>query len=187
MPSLGATILTSSLPCLISQDRHSKKCLSRSDRVDFKCSRSDKSKNGRLFNVPLANASLSCSVQMSLITNLIRPPLYRKEAKPSANTLIADDEKNPNIKSNCVELHRQSEKKPIGSHSVRDLNRRCAGNVTSLSIYIKQLAQLISSSSNRSISSLFLLFAFKSSVFFMWSSLIWRTRSGRISFSSGSP
>ena len=38
-------------------------------------------------------------------------------------TLMADEEKKPSIKSNCVELHKHSEKKPMGSQSVRDLNR----------------------------------------------------------------
>ena len=85
---------------------------------------------------PLAMAFLSCSVRMSFTIRFIRPPLYRNDAKPSAKILIAEEEKNPNIKSNLVALHKQSEKKPIGSHSVRDLKWRCAGNITSFSIAI---------------------------------------------------
>ena len=54
--------------------------------------------------------------------------------------VIAEEEKKPNIKSNCVALHRQSEKKPIGSHSVRDLKWRCGGNWTSLSISNKTIS-----------------------------------------------
>lgn len=47
---------------------------------------------------------------------------------------MAEELKKPNIKSNLVLLHRHSEKKPIGSHSVPDLNLRKRGNDTSLSI-----------------------------------------------------
>ena len=39
------------------------------------------------------------------------------EAKPYDNTFIAEDEKNPSIKSKDVALHNASEKKPTGSHS----------------------------------------------------------------------
>ena len=41
-------------------------------------------------------ATLSSTDRMSLIIKRILPPLYRNAAKPSAKTLIADDEKNPN-------------------------------------------------------------------------------------------
>lgn len=43
---------------------------------------------------------------------------------------IADEEKKPSFKSNCVALHNASEKKPIGSHSVRDLNLLLNGHST---------------------------------------------------------
>ena len=70
---------------------------------------------------PLAMAFLSLSVSISFMISLIFPPLYKKVAKPLASMLIAEEEKNPSIKSNRVALHKQSEKKPTGSHSVRDL------------------------------------------------------------------
>ncbi len=82
--------------------------------------------------IPAEIASLSCSVRISLIIKRILPPPYKNDAKPSDNTLIADEEKKPSIKSNCVELHKQSEKKPIGSQSVRDLNRLWGGQDISL-------------------------------------------------------
>ncbi len=44
-------------------------------------------------------------------------------AKLSDNKLIADEEKKPSIRSNCVELHKQSLKNPAGSHRVFDLKR----------------------------------------------------------------
>lgn len=77
----------------------------------------------------------------------ILPPAYKKAANPNESTLIADDEKNPSFKSNSVELHKASEKKPIGSHSVLDLNLRLFGHITfDFSIdYMKQLAHIISS------------------------------------------
>lgn len=66
---------------------------------------------------------MSFSVSISFMISLIFPPLYKNGAKSVARTLMAEDEKNPRIKSNCVALHKQSEKKPIGSHSVHDLKR----------------------------------------------------------------
>ena len=84
---------------------------------------SDRSKYGKSDSElnPLAIAFLSSSVSISFMISLIFPPLYKKVAKPLASMLIAEEEKNPSIKSNRVALHKQSEKKPIGSHSVRDL------------------------------------------------------------------
>ena len=81
--------------------------------------------------MPREIAFLSSPVRMSFMTSLMRPPLYKKVAKPSDNTLIADEEKNPNIRSKRVELQRQSEKKPAGSHSGRDLYLRCLGHLIS--------------------------------------------------------
>jgi hypothetical protein len=49
--------------------------------------------------------------------------LYKNVAKPSERILIADEEKKPSIKSNVLASHKESEKKPIGSHSVPDLKR----------------------------------------------------------------
>lgn len=49
---------------------------------------------------------------------------------------MADDEKNPNIKSKVVELQRHSEKKPTGSHVVFVMKRLLLGHIISpLSIY----------------------------------------------------
>ena len=81
-------------------------------------------------------AFLSSTDKMSFITIRIRPPLYRKTAKPLANTLIADEEKKPNFKSKVVALHKQSEKKPIGSHSECDLNRLLCGHSIFCSIIL---------------------------------------------------
>jgi hypothetical protein len=49
--------------------------------------------------------------------NLIRPPLYKNTEKPSERTEIADEAKKPSNKSNWVELHNPSEKKPTGFQS----------------------------------------------------------------------
>ena len=43
---------------------------------------------------------------------------------------IAEEEKKPNFKSKVVALHKPSEKKPTGSHSLCDLNRRLSGQIT---------------------------------------------------------
>jgi len=79
---------------------------------------------------PLVIAFLSCSDKISLMISRILPPLYKKHANPSHKTLMADDEKNPNFRSNVVALHKPSEKNPIGSHSLCDLNRRLSGHNT---------------------------------------------------------
>ena len=53
--------------------------------------------------------------------------------------VVADDEKNPSLISNVVALHNASEKKPSGSHSVRDMKRLLSGHITSvfnIQIYI---------------------------------------------------
>lgn len=55
---------------------------------------------------------------------------------------MAEDEKNPSIKSNRAALQRQSEKNPIGSHSVRDLYRRCTGNSTSFSMSYEAISAI---------------------------------------------
>jgi hypothetical protein len=54
---------------------------------------------------------------VSPLTKVARERIEAAKAKFNPT----EEEKNPNIKSNCLELHRQSEKKPTGSHSVRDL------------------------------------------------------------------
>ena len=69
---------------------------------------------------PFFMAASSSVDRMSLIIILIRPPLYRNAAKPSARRFMAEDEKKPNLRLNDVELHNPSEKKPAGSHFVRD-------------------------------------------------------------------
>ena len=52
---------------------------------------------------------------------------------------MADDEKKPSLISNWVALHKASEKKPIGSHSVLDLNLRLVGHNT---LFFKIFQQL---------------------------------------------
>ena len=144
-------ILILILSCLINHDRHSKKCLSRFVNLFVSEVISCMSKKGSsLSDSPTDIALMSLSLNMSLIISLIRPPLYKKTANPSANTFIAVDEKKPSFRSNCVELHNASEKKPIGSHSVFDLKRLLCGHDTllfniAIFFYIKQFVHIISS------------------------------------------
>ena len=77
VPPLGAIILISIRPCLISHDRHSKKCMPLSSRTSFIPSRLFKSSAGidRLVDSPFLIASLSSTDNMSLMTIRILPPL----------------------------------------------------------------------------------------------------------------
>ena len=131
VPSRGVMIFISIRSLRISHAKQSKKCLSRSDKESFNPSISLISKAGNmLLDNPFVIALLSCSDKISLIIKRIRPPLYRKHAKPSHKILIAEEEKKPNFKSKVVALHKPSEKKPTGSHSLCDLNRRLSGQIT---------------------------------------------------------
>ena len=129
MEFLGAITLISIRLLRMSHAKHSKKCWSRSDKVFCKADRLVRSKAEiSLVENPVLIASLSSSDRISLMIRRILPPLYRNAAKPDESTEIADESKNPNSKSNCVELHRPSEKKPIGFHSESDEYRPLSGH-----------------------------------------------------------
>ena len=75
-PDIGAMIFISRRLLRISHVRHSKKCMSRSERIFFNFSMSAMSKNGiGVSSSPLAIAILSCSVRISFIIRFILPPL----------------------------------------------------------------------------------------------------------------